>query len=155
MIKTVTKVDASITDTPRKPKGKNTYEVDDYNQPKRCYPPSVDADANWIKKAGKTRYGFKKHIITDDEGLAVDVKTTKASTHDAQVLEDLINQANLKKDSKVQVDKAYKSKRRDYHLKEHKLKNGTQYRATRSKPFTRGQTKHTTNNQNKKTKNNL
>ena len=89
MIKTVTKVDASITDTPRKPKGKITHEVDNDNQPKRYYPPSVDADANWIKKAGKTRYGFKKHIITDDEGLAVDVKTTKASTHDAQVLEDL------------------------------------------------------------------
>ena len=80
MIKTVTKVDASITATPRKPKGKITHEVDNDNQPKRYYPPSVDADANWSKKAGKTGYGFKKYIITDDEGLAVDVKTTSNRT---------------------------------------------------------------------------
>lgn len=142
MVKTVTKVDASITDTPRKPRGKNTYEVDDNNQPKRYYPPSVDQEANWVKKAGKTRYGFKKHIITDDEGLVIGVKTTKVSTHDSQMFEDLINAANLEKGCEVQADKAYKSKRHDSYLNQHKLKNGTQHRASRSKPLTKKQTKY-------------
>lgn len=142
MVKTVTKVDASITDTPRKPKGRNIYEVDDDNQPKRYYPPSVDKDASWVKKAGKTRYGFKKHIITDDEGLVIGVKTTKASTHDSQVFAELVSNANLPIACEVQADKAYKSKRHDDYLNKHRLKNGTQYRATRGKPLTKAQTKH-------------
>lgn len=142
MVKTVTKVDASITDTPRKPRGKNTYEVDDNNQLKRYYPPSVDKDASWVKKAGKTRYGFKKHIITDDEGLVIGVKTTQASTHDSQVFAELVSDANLPIACEVQADKAYKSKRHDDYLNKHRLKNGTQYRSTRGKPLTKAQTKH-------------
>jgi IS5 family transposase len=31
--------------------------------------PGVDSEARWIKKAGKTRYGYKKHHVTDTEGL--------------------------------------------------------------------------------------
>jgi len=26
--------------------------------------PGVDTQARWIKKAGKTRYGYKKHHVT-------------------------------------------------------------------------------------------
>ena len=100
MVKTVTKVDASITDSPRKTKGQATFEVDDNNHPQRYYPPSVDKDASWVKKAGRIRYGFKKHIITDDEGFVIDSK----------VFEDLVSDANLAKGREVQADKAYKSK---------------------------------------------
>ena len=142
MVKTVTKVDASITDTPRKPRGNKTFEVDDDNQAKQCYKPSVDQDASWVKKAGKTRYGFKKHIITDDEGLVIGVKTTKASVHDSQVFEELVGDANLPPSCEVQADKAYKSKRHDNYLNKHKLKNGTQHRAYRNKPLTKQQTQH-------------
>ena len=142
MVKTVTKVDASITDSPRKPKGHASFEVDDNNQAKRYYPLAVDQDASWVKKAGRTRYGFKKDIITDDEGLVIGVKTTKASTHDSKVFEDLVNDANLPKGCEVQADKAYKSKRHDDYLRRHKLANGTQHRAYRNKPLTSKQIEH-------------
>lgn len=142
MVKTVTKVDASITDTPRKPRGKKTFEVDDGNQAKQYYKPNVDEDGSWVKKAGKTRYGFKKHIITDDEGLVIGVKTTKASTHDSKVFEYLVSDANLPIACEVQADKAYKSKHHDDYLNKRKLRNGTQYRASRNKPLTQAQSKH-------------
>ena len=142
MVKTVTKVDASITDSPRKPKGHTTFEVDDNNHPQRYYPPAVDKDASWVKKAGRTRYGYKKHIITDDEGLVVGVKTTKASTHDSKAFEDLVSDAKLSQGCEVQADKAYKSKRHDEYLAKHKLANGAQHRAYRNKPLTRKQIEH-------------
>lgn len=50
--------------------------------------------------------------------------------------------ANLPIACEVQADKAYKSKRHDEYLHKHKLKNGTQHRASRNKPLTKEQTKH-------------
>ncbi|WP_286848208.1 IS5 family transposase, partial [Sphingobacterium sp. UBA7253] len=78
-------VDASIVDSPLKPKGKVIYEIesDRSEHPRedseldkenseqlliQQESPGVDHEARWIKKAGKTRYGYKKHYVTDTEG---------------------------------------------------------------------------------------
>ena len=72
----------------------------------------------------------------------IGVKTTKASTHDSKVFEDLVNDANLPKGCEVQADKAYKSKRHDDYLRNRGLANGTQHRAYRNKPLTSKQIEH-------------
>jgi IS5 family transposase len=38
----------------------------------------VDKDGTWLKKRGKYHFGFKKHHVTDDEGLVLGVLTTTA-----------------------------------------------------------------------------
>jgi IS5 family transposase len=34
---------------------------------------SVDKDGTWLKKNGKFHFGYKKHHVTDDEGLVLGV----------------------------------------------------------------------------------
>ena len=64
-------VDASVVDTPLKPKGKTNCQVTQDRQDeqevvvKNDYAASVDKDASWLKKGGKYRFGYKKHHITD------------------------------------------------------------------------------------------
>ena len=135
MVKTVTKVDASITDTPRKPRGKKTYEVTDEDTLQEYQKPSVDKEASWVKKGGKLRFGYKKNIITDDNGLVIKTVTTRASTHDSKVFTKLVDKANLDRGCEVQADKAYKSKKHDEFLKSRNLKNGIQHKAQRNKPL--------------------
>lgn len=70
-------VDASITDTPRKPKGKTTYEIavdrkeneraaDELQQEEdqiklvKQKQSGVDEEGRWLKKGGRLRYGYKK-----------------------------------------------------------------------------------------------
>ncbi|WP_416377817.1 hypothetical protein [Algoriphagus sp. D3-2-R+10] len=81
LVKTGAIVDASIIDNSLKPKGKTTYEIaTDRGQESgpeeqeeelqvqmlvKKQHPGVDSEARWIKKAGKTRYGYKKHHVTD------------------------------------------------------------------------------------------
>ena len=77
IIKTGAIVDASVVETPLRPKGKTTYRVtadrEDTQEVKvvKEYPDSVDKDAAWLKKGSKYRYGYKKHYVTDDEGLVL------------------------------------------------------------------------------------
>lgn len=61
-------MDASIVDTPLKPKGKPSYKSeeleDSIESPKqessleKQEKSSVDTDASWTKKLGKLRYGY-------------------------------------------------------------------------------------------------
>ena len=36
--------------------------------------PGVDSEAQWIKKTGKLRYGYRKHLVTDVEGMIAGVR---------------------------------------------------------------------------------
>ncbi len=87
-------VDASITHSPRKPKTRPTYEVvndreerDDesdaqaHMQVVEVNQPGVDTDARWVKKAGKSVFGYKQHTLVDDNGLVIAVETTPANQH--------------------------------------------------------------------------
>lgn len=153
IVKTGVKIDATITDSPRKPKGKTTYEIaedrkEDEVDPKEIESqaakielikktqPGVDIEGRWVKKAGKTRYGYKKHIATDEEGLVLSVTTTSANVHDSQVFKSLIDQAGLGKRCRVLADKAYKSKEHDQYLIDRKLKNGIHYKAVKGRKLT-------------------
>ena len=70
-------VDASVIDTPFKPKGKTNHKVtedcsdEQEVSTKQEYADSVDKDGSWLKKGGKFHYSYKKHHVTDEEGLVL------------------------------------------------------------------------------------
>lgn len=112
-------VDASITDTPRKPRGKKEYEaVEDRNETdceeksslQEKIKPNVDKDARWVKKAGKLRFGFKQHTAVDPNGLVLGVVTTSANESDINHPEDVLDKIELPEKAWVKADKGYKSK---------------------------------------------
>ncbi len=153
LVKTGVKIDASLTDTLRKPRGKATYQIaedrkedevekeeiekqDTEIKAVRVYQKGVDEEGRWLKKAGKLHYGFKKHVSTDEDGLVLAIITTPANVHDSITFEDLITKSGLKPKSRVYADKAYKSKKHDILLKDRKLKNGIHYKAAKKRPLT-------------------
>jgi len=140
IVKTGALVDASIIDSPLKPKGKPQYEVaedrEETDRPseelgkeaetkqlERLTASSVDTEAAWIKKAGKLRYGYKKHHVTDEEGLVLGVVTTPANLNEISNLEDVIESADLPQGIPLKADKGYQSKKNAEILVKHKLKN--------------------------------
>lgn len=150
-------IDASITDSPRKPRGKKEYEVvEDRKEnadPKVDVPAKilqvkvqshVDTEGAWVMKAGKLRYGYKKHIVTDEQGLVVAVVTTSANQSDMIHLEDVVEKAGLNKGSRVRADKGYCSKSNRNYLKEKGLKDGIMHKASKGKVLTNHQTKFNT-----------
>lgn len=151
-------VDASITDSPRKPRGKKEYEViedrkEDISASLAEQPDTaqtvlavktqshVHVQGAWIKKAGKLRFGYKKHIATDDQGLIRAVITTAANESDIVHLEDVITKAGVEKGSRVRADKGYSSERNRAFLKSNGLKDGIMYKAVRNKPLSGHQQK--------------
>lgn len=97
---------------------------------------SVDKDGAWVKKAGKPRYGFKKHYITDDGGVVLGVLTTPANTHETNTLKELLNLVDLPQGVPIKADKGYASKKNDELLKERKLKNHILKKAKKGKKLT-------------------
>ena len=145
-------VDASITESPRKPGGKPNFEIEQdepgdnagtgqsdrgKGQLKMIPKQGVDGEAKWTKKAGKSYYGFKKHHATDVNGLILAVETTPANTHDSQVFEALINQVNPEKGTRCYADKGYAGQDRVNYLAGKGLKNGIQSKAYRNRPLSR------------------
>lgn len=135
-------VDASVVDTPLRPKGKTNYEVtkdredEQEVEVKKDFADSVDKDASWLKKSGKYRYGYKKHYVTDEEGLVLGVVTTKASTNEIANLEEVLDAADLPENIPLKADKGYQSKKNSALLKQRKLKNHILKKAKKNKPLT-------------------
>ena len=147
-------VDASITDSPRKPRGKKEYEIVEDRKEEEATSQSeaskeapvivktqshVDTQAAWIKKAGKLHYGYKKHVATDEQGLVRAIITTSANESDMNHFEDVVAKAGLEKGSRVRADKGYSSKDNRKYLKEKGLKDGIMHKALKNKPLTNHQ----------------
>ena len=143
-------VDASITDSPRKPRGKKEYElVEDRKElteanGQELIPTKVlvvkvqrhvDTEAAWIKKAGKLHFGYKKHVATDDQGLVIAVITTPANESDIVHLEDVVDKAGIEKGSRVRADKGYSSASNRNYLKSNGLKDGIMQKAVKNTPL--------------------
>lgn len=135
-------VDASVVETPLKPKGKTTYQVTedriDETEVKLCkeYTDRVDKEASWLKKGGDYHYGYKKHYVTDQEGLVLGVVTTKASVNEITNLEEVLDSANLPEGISVKADKGYQSVKNDELLKKRRLRNHILKKAKKNKPLT-------------------
>jgi IS5 family transposase len=150
-------VDASITESPWQPKGKTTYQIaedrkederkqediDEENRQTKIIKkkqPGVDDQARWVKKGKDAKYGYKKHILTDEEGLVNSVHTTTANRHDSKGLKPLVKRANKKSVIKgIFGDKAYKVPVNDEYLKGEKIRNRLQYKAYRNRPLSKWQ----------------
>ena len=75
-----------------RPKGKPTYEVLDEREAteeaesrvviEKKVSSGTDMEARWIKKGGILRCGYKKHVVTDEEGLGLGALTTAANVNE-------------------------------------------------------------------------
>lgn len=101
ILKTGAIIDASVIDTLLKPKEKTNHKVTEDRKDEqevevtKDYADSVDKEASWLKKGGKYRYGYKKHHVTDSEGLVLGVLTTKASTNEIANLDEVLDTTDL------------------------------------------------------------
>lgn len=146
-------VDASIIDTPLKPKGKTRYEIEadraDVERPVgeqekeeqmqvliKREQPGVDTQARWIKKAGKARYGYKKHHVTDTEGLVIGLLTTPANVNEIANLDEVLATADLPDGIFVYGDKGYRSQNNQEILERRNLKSRILHKAKKGRPLT-------------------
>ena len=111
----------------------NTYE--DSN--KRSYPSSVDTDAKWIVKGKKFRFGFKKHILTNDDGLILNVITSSANESDTKFLPLLIQDSNLAKNGIIFADRGYVSKSNEEAIENKGYISGIMHKASKGKPLSK------------------
>jgi len=159
IVKGGNKVDASLTSSPFSPKGKPTYELaqdrneDDrdqqqvdkekhYHKLKKVEQPGADNQARWVKKSGKSVYGYKKHIATDENGMILGVHTTTANEHDSKGLKPLIDKIPKSQRKQVMADKGYKSKANDQMLKDKGSKSRIMHKGYRNTPLTNWQIKY-------------
>ena len=119
-------VDASIVDSPNAPDGSILIEVADdredlrtkeeqaqeqaYQYELKSRKPGVDTEARWVRKGRQYRYGYKKHVLTDRQGLVESIITTPANCADTVVLPKLIEKAELTQGVSVLADKGYCSR---------------------------------------------
>ena len=91
-------VDASIVDSPHAPDGSILIKVADdredlrtteeqaqeeaYQYELKSRKPGVDTEAHWVRKGSRYRYGYKKHVLTDNQGLVEALITTPANCSD-------------------------------------------------------------------------
>ena len=159
IVKTGALVDASVTESPRKPKGKTTYAIaDDRKEDERdetdvreeqqqrqlikITQPGVDTEAAWLKKAGQLYYGYKKHLCTDDqEGMITAVITTAANQSDMHHIIDVTDKAKLKPGARVKADKGYASSANRQALAQKGFKDNIMHKAVKNKPLTSWQIK--------------
>lgn len=135
-------VDASVVNTPLKPKGRPKHEVTldretEKEQITKEVAQSVDKDASWLRKGGKLYYGYKKHYVTDEEGLVLGVLTTKASTNEIANLEEVLDTADLPEGISLKADKGYQSEKNGKSLKKRKIKNHILKKAKKNKPLSK------------------
>lgn len=157
IVSTGVKVDASIIESPRRPKGVTRYEIaedrkeDEISEQeqqkqssslKELESSGVDSEARWLKKGGRTIFGFKQQTGVDDNGLVLGIHTVPANEHDSKGLEPLLDKINPKYTHQgVYADKGYKVPNNDKILKDRKIKNRIMHKAYRNTPLTSWQDK--------------
>lgn len=107
-------VDASIVEAPRQRNSRDeNAQIKDGKRPASfdenpCKGRQKDTDARWVTKR-KTRYfGYKNHVNVDvNDKFIRKYEVTAASTHDSQVIGELLDDQNKNKD--VYGDSAYRS----------------------------------------------
>ena len=114
-------IDAIVTDSPRRPRGRKEYEaVDDRREEEggeaaaaamlREVPrPNVDGEARWIRKAGQLRFGYKRRTVTDPSGMILAEETTAANASDTRHFEGPLRRAGLPRGIPIYADKGYAS----------------------------------------------
>ncbi len=141
-------IDASIISAPiqrnsreENKKIKNNEIPNDWSNSKRS---QKDTDAKWVKKNGKSQFGYKNHIKVDIKSkLITECQVTPASMHDSQVIEDLLT----KDDSHhpLYADSAYYSDSIATKLKQAKIQNRIHKKSKKGQPLSDADKKINTN----------
>jgi len=148
------KVDASITESPFRPKGAPMYEIandreEDNREEKekqeeeqqqqllKKQKKGIDSEGRWLKKSGKLHYGYKRFIATDDEGIVESVHTTPANEYEGHGLKPVLDKVPKAKKESVFTDKGFKAPCNDEYLKANGIKNRIQHKAYRNRPLTK------------------
>ncbi len=143
-------IDASVTVSPRSPLGKPEYAVQEDRSDKpreeeaisqeensvkllKKTQPGVDTDARWLKKGGKLHYGYKKHVISDEQGLILGVHSTAANVNEIANLEAVLNTVTLAPGTALYGDKGYQSQKNKQLLKDRGLKSRVMCKASKSR----------------------
>ena len=150
-------VDASIVDSPHAPDGSILIEVADeredlrteeeqaqeqtYQYELKSRKPGVDTQARWVRKGRHYRYGYKKHVLTDGQGLVESIITTPVNCADTVVLPELIEKAELTQGVSVLAGKGYCSKKNSACLFERSLIDGIMPKAQKGMKPTERQRK--------------
>lgn len=102
-----------------------------------------DLDADWVKKNGKTFFGYKNHIKIDKGSkLITFYAITAASVHDSQMLEDLLDENEA--GQPLYADSAYSGKNCAKAIKSARMKNCTHEKGYRYKALTQKQKEQNT-----------
>lgn len=148
-------VDASIVESPYEPTGRGQLEIADdredlrsqeskdaeesYHNRLKSTNPGVDSEGRWTKKSGKYWFGFKKHVVTDEQGLVMAVITTPANQADTTQLRQLVDRLDLPQGTLVFADKGYSSKANSDYLDSRGLADGILFKASRNRPLSAAQ----------------
>jgi IS5 family transposase len=139
IVKTGAMVDASIIDSPLKPKGQTTFEIEndrseeersdeDKNNENAHYSmvtktqKGADPEGRWIKKSGVTRFDYKKHAVTDEEDLILGILTIPTNVHEISNLKEVLVAADLPDAIYLYTDKGCASAKNEKLLKARKIK---------------------------------
>ena len=140
-------VDASVTCTPRRPKGCKVHEVVEDRREDECADKAnaklvekprrgVDTQARWLKKSGKLLFGYKRHTAVNQQGLVMGVETTPANESDTKHLKAPLEKAGVAKGTPVLADKGYDSAGNRRTLSAMKLKCRIMRKAQKNRPLT-------------------
>jgi len=119
-------VDATFVEVPKQRNSKDENDmIKEGKKPKEWSDKKTihkDLDARWIKKMGKSYYGYKSHIKADVKSkLIIDYVTSDASVHDSQKLRNLLGPKD--KGKKLYGDSAYRSDKIEKMLKRKRIKS--------------------------------
>ena len=148
--------DASMTDSPLRPKGKTTYEEatdssddlpqtdkqqeQEQQQAQRIVRPGTDSEGKWVRKAGRSRYGYKRHDTVDQNGMIVGTHTTTANEHDSKGLSLLLSKVKKKhRKPGVFADKGYKVPDNEELLEDGKMKDRIMHKTYGNNPLSEAQ----------------
>jgi transposase, IS5 family len=94
-----------------------------------------DTDARWVKKNGRSHYGYKNHVNFDGKHKIIRTYTvTEASVHDSQVFDPLLDSSNTGK--QVFSDSSYRSNKINSNFKKRGLKKEIHHKGYRGMPLT-------------------
>ena len=145
-------VDASLVDTPHKPNGNITIEVADDREDNRSpggkrgrgglskqvvrQRKGTDEEARWVYKQKRYHYGYKKHCLTNVQGIVQKVITTAANRSDTKEFIPLLRGANMPQGIAVLADKGYACGENRSYLQIHHLQDGIMHKAQRNRALT-------------------
>ncbi|WP_373833633.1 IS5 family transposase [Bacteroides heparinolyticus] len=145
-------VDASIVETPHKPGGHVTIEVagdredlrsaeekeaeEDYQKLVVRQRKGTDGEARWVYKQSRYRYGYKKHCLTNIQGIVQRVITTPANRSDTKEFIPLMEGMDIPEGTAVLADKGYASQENRSYLHARQLQDGIMHKAQRNRALT-------------------